>query len=99
MILGKKTVYIGERKSFLDRLDRALDTEHARLTQLDRHTVGLHQVTTWEVRLTDGIIFLEDDTYLGKSLTGPKNLVDRIAAAAFGVSDGSEPTITNPPPI
>jgi hypothetical protein len=85
MVLGTKTIYLGERKSFLDRLDRALDAENAILTEVDSQAIGSHQVTTWEVRLEDGVIYLEDDTYLGKSLTGPKDLVERIASAAFGV--------------
>jgi hypothetical protein len=81
-----QTICLGDRKSFLQRLDAYLASEAVVPIEIFRERVGTVEIIVWELRLKDGIIFMEDDPLLGKSLTGPHQLVDRVAKIAFGIA-------------
>jgi hypothetical protein len=85
MYLGTRTICLGERKLFLQRLDQFLAAEAVVPVEVLRRPVGSVEVIVWELRLKDGILFLEYDPMIGKSLVGPHHLVDRIAKIAFGL--------------
>ena len=87
MFLGHKTICIGDRKSFLDRLEQALELENAVPLEVARAMIGLHLIVRSEAHLADGVIYIDDDTYLGKSISGPPDLVERIAKFAFGIME------------
>jgi hypothetical protein len=82
----EKTVYIGARQSFLDRLARILQWENAVVAHIGQQMVGSHTVMRSKVILREGLLYMDDDTLLGTSLSGPPHLVDRIALRAFGVT-------------
>lgn len=92
---GHKTVTLGSETddALRRRLGRALKHMGADVTGDSWGLGGSQVLETLNVMIGGQALRIEAETYMGLSLTGPTDLVDRIAAA---VAKGVEPHLGNP---